>query len=140
LAIGGKTALYYLPLTIAEQLGYFKDEGLKVVLQDHSAGSLALRSLPKGTAQVTAGSYEHVIDLRRDGVNCRAFVFLGRAPQLVFGVSTRIFPQFRVLAQLEGRRIGITAPGSATHWFARRLLARGALQADDVEYVSVGTS
>lgn len=28
IAAGGKAALYYLPLTIAERLGYFKDEGL----------------------------------------------------------------------------------------------------------------
>ena len=26
IAVGGKASLYYLPLTIAEQLGYFKDE------------------------------------------------------------------------------------------------------------------
>ncbi len=140
LALGGKTALYYLPITIAKQLGYFKDEGLRVELLDHAAGSLALQSMLQGEAQVTAGSYEHVIHLRHQGVSCRAFVFLGRAPQLVFGVSTRTFAQFRVLAQLEGRRIGIAAPDSATHWFAKRLLARGALQASDVEYVNVGTS
>jgi NitT/TauT family transport system substrate-binding protein len=30
LAVGGKAALYYLPLTVAEQLGYFKQEGLEV--------------------------------------------------------------------------------------------------------------
>src|SRR6266566_2137678 len=30
IAVGGKTSLYYLPLTIAEQLGYFKEEGLKI--------------------------------------------------------------------------------------------------------------
>ncbi|HPO20566.1 MAG TPA: ABC transporter substrate-binding protein, partial [Rubrivivax sp.] len=28
LAVGGKNLLYYLPLTIAETQGYFKDEGL----------------------------------------------------------------------------------------------------------------
>jgi NitT/TauT family transport system substrate-binding protein len=27
IAVGGKVALYYLPLTITERLGYFKDEG-----------------------------------------------------------------------------------------------------------------
>jgi hypothetical protein len=27
LAVGGKTALYYLPLTICERLGYFKEQG-----------------------------------------------------------------------------------------------------------------
>jgi len=29
LAVGGKNLLYDLPLTIAEQLGYFQAEGLK---------------------------------------------------------------------------------------------------------------
>ncbi|WP_423455613.1 ABC transporter substrate-binding protein [Ottowia sp. VDI28] len=140
LAVGGRTALYYLPLTIADQLGYFKDEGLEVELQDHAAGSLALQSMLKGAADLTAGSYEHVIDLRRRGVNARSFVFLGRAPQMVLGVSTRAFPQFRELAQLRGRRVGITAPESATHWFAKFLLGRGGLQPTDVEYVGVGNS
>ena len=28
IAVGGKNLLYYLPLTVAEQRGYFKDEGL----------------------------------------------------------------------------------------------------------------
>lgn len=140
LAVGGRTALYYLPLTIADQLGYFKDEGIQVELQDHAAGSQALQSMLKGAADLTAGSYEHVIDLRRRGVNCRAFVFFGRAPQMVLGVSTRAFSQFRELAQLKGRRIGVTAPDSATHWFARFVLGRGGLKAEDVEYVGVGNS
>lgn len=42
IAVGGKGSLYYLPLTAAERLGYFKDEGLNVEIQDHAGGSLAL--------------------------------------------------------------------------------------------------
>ena len=34
IGVGGKTLFYYLPLTIAEQKGYFKDEGLDVEFQD----------------------------------------------------------------------------------------------------------
>ena len=34
IAVGGKASLYYLPLTIAEQLGYFKDEGLTLKISD----------------------------------------------------------------------------------------------------------
>ena len=30
LAVGGKSSLYYLPLTITERLGYFKEAGLDV--------------------------------------------------------------------------------------------------------------
>ena len=30
IAVGGKALYYYLPISIAESLGYFKDEGLDV--------------------------------------------------------------------------------------------------------------
>ena len=43
IAVGGKNLFYYLPLTIAEQLGYFKDEGLDVTIVDFAGGSHALR-------------------------------------------------------------------------------------------------
>ena len=39
IAVGGKNLFYYLPLTIAEQLGYFKDEGLDVTIVDFAGGS-----------------------------------------------------------------------------------------------------
>jgi NitT/TauT family transport system substrate-binding protein len=34
LAVGGKTSLYYLPLTVTERLGYFKEAGLDVEISD----------------------------------------------------------------------------------------------------------
>ena len=39
IAVGGKNLLYYLPLTIAEQRGYFKDEGLDVEIVDFAGGA-----------------------------------------------------------------------------------------------------
>ncbi|MGN6462835.1 MAG: ABC transporter substrate-binding protein, partial [Pseudolabrys sp.] len=39
LGVGGKTALYYLPLTIAERLGYFKEQGLDVTINDFRGGA-----------------------------------------------------------------------------------------------------
>ncbi len=140
LAVGGKAALYYLPLTVAEQLKFFTDEGLEVELQDHAGGALAQQSMLAGQADVAAGAYEHTILLRQRGENCRSFVLLGRAPQLVFGVGSRALPDFRHVAQLRGRRIGISWPDSSTQWFAQRVLARGGLGPADVEFVGVGTS
>ena len=123
LALGGKTALYYLPLTIAEQLKYFSAEGLEVELQDHAGDSLAQQGL-----------------LRQHGVNCRAFAALGRAPQLVFAVNARTLPNFKHLVQLKGRRVGVTALEATSHWFARMLLARAGVSPADVEFVGVGPS
>ena len=34
LGVGGKTSLYYLPLTVTEKLGYFKEAGLDVEISD----------------------------------------------------------------------------------------------------------
>ena len=44
LAVGGKTLVAYLPLTIAERRGYFKEQGLNVEISDfqvHMADSCA---------------------------------------------------------------------------------------------------
>lgn len=35
LAVGGKSALYYLPLTIAANLGFFRAQGLDLDIADH---------------------------------------------------------------------------------------------------------
>lgn len=140
LAVGGKTTLYLLPLTLAEQLGYFKAEGLEVELQDHAGGGLAEQALTQGRAEVAAGGFEHTVFLRERGTSCRAFVSLGRAPQTVFGVNMRAMPEFRHVSQLKGRRIGISSIGSSTHWFATMVLARNGLDVRDVEFVPIGTT
>ena len=65
LAVGGKNLLYYLPLTIAESLGYFKSEGLDVTIVDFAGGSQALRAVVfvrEGTPKGTARSAQEYVD------------------------------------------------------------------------------
>lgn len=140
LALGGKNTLYYLPVILAAQLNYFNEEGVAVELQDHAGGGLAEQALTTGHADVAAGAYEHTILLRQRGVNCRAFALLGRAPQAVFGVGNQVLTDGRTLRTLRGQRVGISAPDSATQWFARLVLARDGLGPDDVQWVGVGTA
>src|SRR5262249_60215480 len=47
LAVGGKTALYYLPLTIAERLGHFKEQGLDVTINGFRGGGPAPPAPPR---------------------------------------------------------------------------------------------
>ena len=54
IAVGGKNLFYYLPLTIAEQLGYFKAEGLEVSIVDFAGGSRALQAVVGGSADVVS--------------------------------------------------------------------------------------
>lgn len=140
IAVGGKASFYYLPLTIAEQLGYFKAEGLEVEISDFAGGSRALQAVVGGSADVVSGAYEHTINLQNKGQMFQAFVLQGRAPQIAVGVSTRTMAGYRSLADLKGKKIGVTAPGSSTNMVANLLLARAGLKAGDVSFIGVGTS
>ena len=64
IAVGGKSLFYYLPLTIAERQGYFKDEGLEVDIPDFAGGAKALQALVGGSADMVSGAFEHTINMQ----------------------------------------------------------------------------
>lgn len=140
IAVGGKASFYYLPLTIAEQLGYFKDEGLEVEISDFAGGARALQAVVGGSADVVSGAYEHTINLQNKGQMFQAFVLQGRAPQIALGISNKTLPNYKSVADLRGKRIGVTAPGSSTNMMANLVLSRAGLKAADVSFIGVGTS
>ena len=82
IAVGGKTAFYYLPLTIAERLSYFKDEGLEVEISDFDGGSKALQAVVGGSADVVSGAWENTIDQQPKGLSMQGFVLQGRYPAI----------------------------------------------------------
>ncbi len=139
IAVGGKAAFYYLPLTVAEQQGYFKDEGLEVKISDFAGGSAALRAVVGGSAEVVSGAYEHTISLQSKKQFFRAFVLQGRLPQIAFGVASAKAGQVRSFKDLKGLKIGVSAPGSSTHNLVKQLLAKGGLDPNkDAAIVGVG--
>jgi len=140
IAVGGKAAFYYLPLTISEQLGYFKAEGLDVEISDFAGGAKALQALIGGSADVVSGAYEHTINMQSKNQFIRSFVLMGRAPQIAMGVSTKAMPNYKTLADLRGKKIGVSAPGSSTNMVANLVLSRAGIKASEVSYVGVGTA
>jgi NitT/TauT family transport system substrate-binding protein len=140
LAVGGKNLLYYLPLTIAEALGYFKAEGLEVTISDFAGGSQALRAVIGGSADVVSGAFEHTVNMQVKGQRLRAFVLQGRAPQIVLGVNPKTMPNFKSVADLKGKKIGVTAPGSSTNVMANFVLAKAGIKPSEVSIIGVGTS
>jgi NitT/TauT family transport system substrate-binding protein len=140
IAVGGKGSFYYLPLTICEQLGYFKSEGLDVEISDFAGGAKALQALMGNSADVVNGAYEHTINMQAKNQFIQSIVLMGRAPQIAMGVSTKAVPNYKGVADLRGKKIGVTAPGSSTNMVANLVLARAGVKASDVSYVGVGTS
>ena len=138
-AVGHKASFCYLPLTIAERLGYFAAEGLDVQVREIGEAGQALQAVLSGAAQVLSGPYSETIGLQMRGQSYSAFVLQGRTPQLVLGVSRQQMPRFRDLRDLRGRRVGVTTLGSAGHRVARMLLAREGVGPQDVQYQALPT-
>jgi NitT/TauT family transport system substrate-binding protein len=138
IAVGGKNLLYYLPLTIAEQRGYFKAEGLDVSIVDFAGGARALQAVVGGSADVVSGAFEHTINMQAKGQRLRAFVLQGRAPQIVLGLNPKTMAGYRTPADLRGRKIGVTAPGSSTNVMVNFFLAKAGLKPGDVSIIGVG--
>lgn len=136
---GGQSALYYLPLALANHLGYFRTEGLDVTLVDLSAGAKALQAVQQGLADVGAGAFEHTLRTQAQGQACRALVLMGRAPQLAMAVSLRSLPTYQRIRDLAGRRIGVSSVGSSTHLAASLVLSGGGVSPKEVGFVGVGS-
>src|SRR5919198_1313974 len=67
IGVGGQGQIIYMPLTLANQLGYFKQEGLSVDIQDLKGGADALTAMVAGSTDVTMGFYEHTIRTQTQG-------------------------------------------------------------------------
>ena len=139
LAVGGKSAFAYLPLTIAEQLGYFKAEGLELDIMDFTDDARAQQAVASGAVEVCAGVYEHTLNLQARQQMFQSFVLQGRAPQIAFGVSTKTMPDYKLVTELRGKKIGVSATGSSTDLLVSRVLARAGLKPGDVSLMGIGS-
>ncbi|HEY8380648.1 MAG TPA: ABC transporter substrate-binding protein [Microvirga sp.] len=138
LGVGGKPLLYYLPLTIAERKGYFKEEGLEVEINDFGGGAKSLQALIGGSVDVVTGAYEHTIRMQAKGQDVRAITELGRFPAIVIAVKKDKAGQIKSAADFKGLKIGVTAPGSSTALTAQYAMVKAGLKASDAAIIGVG--
>ena len=138
IAVGGKTALYYLPLTLTERLGFFRDEGLNVRVSDFAGGTRSLEAVVGGSADVVSGAYEHTINMQARKQSFQAFVLAGAAPQISVGIAGPLAAGYHSPKDLKGLKVGVSAPGSSTNMVINYLLAQGGLKPTDVAIIGVG--
>ena len=140
IAVGGKSLFYYLPLTIAERLGYFKEEGLTVEIVDFPGGAKALQAMVGGSADVVSGAYEHTINMQAKGIDILGIALEGRYSGIVLAVHKNKIAQYKSPQDLKGWKIGVTAPGSSTNMMVSSLLAKQGLKPDAVAIIGVGAT
>ena len=140
LAVGGQAALYYLPLVVTDRLGLFQDAGVGVEISDFAGGSRSLQALVGGSADVVAGAFDHTIQMQAKNQPVVAVVELGQFPGFVLALLNARAGAYHSPADLKGMKIGVTAPGSSTHFMALQLMAKSGLKPDDASFLGVGAT
>jgi sulfonate transport system substrate-binding protein len=140
LAVGGKSAVFYLPLSVTERLGYFKDAGLDVEISDVASGGRTLQAVVGGSADIGIGTFDHAIQMQAKGQPVVALLQYGRYPGFVLAMMAGKADRYHSPTDLKGLKIGVTSPGSSTHFMAAYMLVRSGLKADDASFVGTGTT
>ena len=136
--VGGINKLIYLPPKLAENLGYFKAEGLDVELQSQQAGVDAENELLAGAVQAVVGYYDHSIDLQSKGKEVQSITQLLVVPGGMEMVRSDLATQVRSMADLKGRTLGVTGLGSSSSFLAQYLASRNGLKTSDYSMLPVG--
>ncbi|MBV8838937.1 MAG: ABC transporter substrate-binding protein [Alphaproteobacteria bacterium] len=139
LAVGGKSSLYYLPLTVTEHLGYFKEAGLDVEISDFAGGAKSLQALIGGSADVVTGSFDHTIQMQAKNQTIVALVQLGRFPGFGLALRKEKAASYKGPADLKGMKIGVTAPGSSTHFMVLYMMSQVGLKPEDASFIGTGS-
>jgi NitT/TauT family transport system substrate-binding protein len=137
-AVGGRALVVYLPFMLATFRGAFKRQGLDVAILDLSGGTKALEALVGGSVDFVSGAYEHVILLAQKGIRLKAIALQDHSFGLVVAVQKSKAQSYRSAADLKGRIVGVTSPGSASSNGLKLFLAKAGLRESDISVVGVG--
>ena len=140
LAVGGQNQMVYLPTTLAQELGFYKEEGIDAELQDFAGGAKALQALVGGSADVVSGFYDHTIQMAAEGRELVAFVTMLRFPGLVLVTSPQSAGALTTVAALQGHIAGVTTAGSSSQMLLTNILQRNGLAADAVSITAIGSA
>jgi NitT/TauT family transport system substrate-binding protein len=138
IAIGGASCLCYLPTVLAKQLGEYEKAGVNVDMVDFKGGSQALTAVLGGSADVVSGYFDHCVNLAAKGQSLQAFVVYDRYPGLVLVVSPKQTGAIKSVKDLAGKKVGVSAPGSSTHYFLNFLLKKNGVASDSVGVIGIG--
>ena len=130
----------FLPVRVAQTLGYYEAEGVAVAMSEVAGGAKALEALLGGSVDVAAASMSDAMQIAAEGRDVRGFLVLYTRPSAALAVAPALSGTIRTIRDLKGRTVGVSTPGSSTHQLLNFLLVRDGLSPADVSTVSVGMS
>ena len=102
LGVGGANSLYYLPLALTEKLGYFKEQGLNVEINDFKGGSQSLNALVAARSTSSPAPTSTPCACRPRARTIVAAIELGRYPGISLAVKKDRMDKIKTIADLKG--------------------------------------
>ena len=116
LMIGTNVWPGYEPLYLARDLGYYKDEALRLV--EYSSATQVIQAFRNGAVQAAALTLDEVLLLRQNQIDARVVLIndISNGSDAILGR-----PEMRTLADLRGKRVGVENTALGAFFLARAL-------------------
>ncbi|MBS2961466.1 ABC transporter substrate-binding protein [Actinocrinis puniceicyclus] len=122
-AVSNSMGQGYVPLFLAQKLGFFRKQGLDVQVVNVSSGAQTFSLMLSKQVQGVVGFYDHDIDLVAKGTNTEDVVQLLQAPGMVEVVRADEADTITSPSMLAGKNVGISGRGGSTEFLADYLAA-----------------
>ena len=130
------TGLSQAYVWLAQEAGYFAEEGLEVELVYARGGSQALQFLVGRAVDYAATSLDAALQAYQQGAPILRFCSTGRLP--LFALAAAPKSPVKGLKDLEGKTVGISALGNADHVLLVYLLRKAGADPKRVQYATLG--
>jgi NitT/TauT family transport system substrate-binding protein len=130
-------SLESLPIFIAQEQGFLKKRGVDIDVITSRGGGEAMKAYIAGDVQLIATGFPEVGLMRSRGVDVA--LFFAQLQRVPFALIARKDRNVASVADLKGRTIAVTSPGSLTWILTRYFIKLQGMDPDrDVVVVSVG--
>jgi NitT/TauT family transport system substrate-binding protein len=126
----------FLPVYVTEARGFFKDEGLDVLLVLFNAGATNLQALIGGDIQIMGSAFVETLGGRAAGFDVKNF--WGVSNIMPFQLYSQ--PDFKSMKQAKGKRFAISRFGSLTDFLTRATLRHFRVDEKDVTILQIGST
>ena len=118
-----RDAITWLPVHLAQALGYYREEGLALTFTDVAGLSKGMEALLGGSVDVAASTSMLIVQLAAEGRDVRGFITFYTFPNYALVVAPAAASTIHSVADLKGRRVGVTV-SRLTDTAADELLTR----------------
>ena len=126
----------FLPIYVTQDKGFFKDEGLDVLVVMFNAGATNLQAVIGGDVQIMAGGVPETVLARASGVDVKNFWAISNVmPFQIYGG-----PNLRSLKDSKGKKFAISRFGSLSEFLTRSALRRAGVDPKDVTMLQIGAT